>query len=143
LIGFENRKIDDEDFRDDKVDAAEIGAGHSVTALYEIKLHPGASGKIATVYIRWQDPDTYKVREIHETFKTREMEDSFRLADPYFQFSVIVAEFAEILRGSYWAEGSSLSLLMEYAEPLGKLVETPEAIDFVELLRKAVWLYGE
>lgn len=143
LIGFENRAIADEDFRDDKVDAAEIGAGHSVTALYEIKLHPGASGKIATVYIRWQDPDTFKMREGHETFYTREMEDSFRLANPYFQFSVLVAEFAEILRGSYWAEDSSLSFLLEYAEPLGRIVETPEAIDFVELLRKAVWLYGE
>ena len=38
LIGFENRAIADEDFRNNQVDAAEIGAGHSVTALYEIKL---------------------------------------------------------------------------------------------------------
>ncbi len=37
LVGYENRDVADEDFRDNSVDAAEIGAGHSVTALYEIK----------------------------------------------------------------------------------------------------------
>ncbi len=46
LLGFENRAIADEDFRDDSVDAGEIGAGHSVTALYEIKRHPDAEGRI-------------------------------------------------------------------------------------------------
>ena len=42
LLGYENRDIADEHFRDDTVDAGEIGAGHSVTALYEIKLQPEA-----------------------------------------------------------------------------------------------------
>ena len=40
LLGYENRRVDDEDFRNDQVDAGEVGAGHSVTALYELKLHP-------------------------------------------------------------------------------------------------------
>ncbi|MEJ2736647.1 MAG: von Willebrand factor type A domain-containing protein, partial [Anaerolineae bacterium] len=61
LVGFENRAIADQDFRDDTVDAGEIGAGHSVTALYEVKLHPEAGGRIATVHLRWQDPDTAEV----------------------------------------------------------------------------------
>jgi hypothetical protein len=46
LVGFENRAIADEDFRDNKVDAGEIGAGHSVTALYEVKLYSEAYGRI-------------------------------------------------------------------------------------------------
>ena len=42
LVGFENRAIADDDFRDNTVDAGEIGAGHTVTALYEVKLYPEA-----------------------------------------------------------------------------------------------------
>jgi Ca-activated chloride channel homolog len=49
LWAMKNRAIDDDDFRNNEVDAGEIGAGHSVTALYEIKLHPEARGRIATV----------------------------------------------------------------------------------------------
>ena len=41
LLGYENRDVADDDFRNDEVDAGEIGAGHSVTALYEIELLPG------------------------------------------------------------------------------------------------------
>ncbi|MGB8983054.1 MAG: von Willebrand factor type A domain-containing protein, partial [Anaerolineales bacterium] len=61
LVGFENRAIADDEFRDNTVDAGEIGAGHSVTALYEVKLYPEAYGNIATVFMRWQDPDTRQV----------------------------------------------------------------------------------
>ena len=68
LVGFENRAIADEDFRDNSVDAGEIGAGHSVTALYEIKLYPEAHGRIATVSMRWQDPDTRQVIELARDF---------------------------------------------------------------------------
>ena len=107
LIGFENRAITDEDFRDDTVDAAEIGAGHSVTALYEIKLHSGTSGEIATVYLRWQDPNTAQVYEMKEIFSSNQIADDFYQANPYFQMDVLVAEFAEILRESFWAQETS------------------------------------
>ena len=50
LLGYENRRLDHEQFRDDSVDAGEVGAGHQVTALYEVKLHPDATGKMATVF---------------------------------------------------------------------------------------------
>ena len=49
LMGYENRAIKDEDFRNDDVDAGELGAGHNVTALYEIKLYKDVSGEIAEV----------------------------------------------------------------------------------------------
>lgn len=137
LVGFENRAIADRDFRNDRVDAAEIGAGHSVTALYEVKLYAGARGEIATVYLRWQDPDTYRVHEIDETFYTNNLEDSFRLADPYFQLDVLVAEFAEILRDSYWAEDADLYDVAEYTESLYGLLEEPEVREFIELVEQA------
>ncbi|HSG43418.1 MAG TPA: von Willebrand factor type A domain-containing protein [Anaerolineales bacterium] len=108
LVGFENRAIADEDFRDNSVDAGEIGAGHSVTALYEVKLYTEAYGNIATVFLRWQDPDTRQVVELSQDFQVADLERRFNRADPYFQRTVIVAEFAEILKESYWAEGSSI-----------------------------------
>ena len=137
LIGFENRAVADEDFRNNKVDAAEIGAGHSVTALYEIKLFSGASGEIATVHLRWQNPDTDRVQEISETFTTRDMEDSFHLADYYFQMDVLVAEFAEILRDSYWAEGSSFEDVFEYAQSLSDRLELADFYEFIQLVEIA------
>ncbi len=58
LIGYENRAVADQDFRNDTVDAGEIGAGHHVTALYAVILNPGAQGRLATVQLRWQDPQS-------------------------------------------------------------------------------------
>ncbi|MFN2144116.1 MAG: vWA domain-containing protein [Anaerolineales bacterium] len=140
LIGFENRAIADEDFRNNSVDAAEIGAGHSVTALYEIKTYAGERGEIATVQFRWQDPDDYKVHEISETFDTRDLENSFRRADPYFQADVLVAEFAEILRDSPWAEHSTIWELIDYAEDIADQIERSEFYEFVDLLEQASYL---
>ena len=115
LVGFENRAIADSQFRDNTVDAGEIGAGHSVTALYEIKLYPDVYGNIATVFMRWQDPDTRQVVELSKDFGTGELEGDFEYADPYFQRAVIVAEYAEILKESYWAEESSLGYVYHEA----------------------------
>ena len=109
LVGFENRAIADDDFRDNTVDAGEIGAGHTVTALYEVKLYPEAHGRVATVNMRWEDPDTRAVTEISRDFDASEIAFDFRETDPYFQRAVVVAEYAEILKESYWAEDGSLS----------------------------------
>ena len=57
LIGYENRDVADKDFRNDKVDGGEVGAGHSVTALYDVVLASDAQRKSpATVRIRYQSP---------------------------------------------------------------------------------------
>ena len=138
LVGFENRAVADDDFRDNSVDAGEVGAGHSVTALYEVKLRPEARGRIATVYLRWEDPDSHEVVEMSKDFDTVEMARDFREASPYFQRAVIVAEFAEILKQSYWAEGSSLSDVYREAEWLSELLPRDETwSEFVELVRIA------
>lgn len=137
LIGFENRAVDDDDFRDNSVDAAEIGAGHSVTALYEIKLVRDEVGEIATVHLRWTDPDSYRVEEISETIDTRDLERSFRNASPYFQMDVLVAEFGEILRDSYWADDSSFADILDYADRLPDEVERSEFYEFIDLLEIA------
>ncbi len=138
LVGFENRSIADNDFRDNSVDAGEIGAGHSVTALYEIKLNPGAYGRIATVLMRWEDPASHQITEVSRDFDVNDLTFDFREADPYFQRSVIVAEYAEILKRSYWAEGSSLHDVRREAERIGEYLYHEEAMqEFLELTRVA------
>ena len=141
LVGFENRAIADHDFRDNRVDAGEIGAGHSVTALYEVKLYPEAYGNIAIVFMRWQDPDTRQIVEISQDIATGELERDFYYADPYFQRSVIVAEYAEILKKSYWAESSSLSQVFHEATRISELLPRDDVMsEFMELIRTASYL---
>ncbi|HSL43342.1 MAG TPA: YfbK domain-containing protein, partial [Anaerolineales bacterium] len=138
LVGFENRAIADDEFRDNSVDAGEIGAGHSVTALYEVKLYPEAYGNIATVFMRWQDPDTRQVVELSKDFNTGELANYFEYADPYFQRSVIVAEYAEILKDSYWAEESSLGHVYHEAQRVSELLPWDDDMgEFMELIRRA------
>jgi Ca-activated chloride channel family protein len=138
LVGFENRAVADEDFRDNKVDAGELGAGHSVTALYEIKLHPEAYGRIATVYLRWGDPETHQVTEMSRDFNVSEMTSDFHRASLYFQRDVLVAEYAEILRESYWAEGSTLNGVYDETLRVADLLEgEADMEEFVNLVRQA------
>jgi Ca-activated chloride channel family protein len=132
LVGFENRAVADDQFRDNSVDAGEIGAGHSVTALYEVKLFPAAYGKIASVYMRWEDPDSRAVTEISKDFSTEDLAYEFEDADLYFQRAVVVAEYAEILKHSYWAEESTLDHV--YREAMRIYEEMPRERDMEEFL---------
>ena len=54
-VGYVNRQLADEDFRNDAVDAGEVGSGHQVTALYELVLHPGA-GSVGVLHLRVKPP---------------------------------------------------------------------------------------
>jgi Ca-activated chloride channel homolog len=138
LIGYENRALEDQDFRNNSVDAGEIGAGHSATALYEVKLYPDSGGRVATVNLRWQDPDTKEVVEMSKDFSSEEFSNDFSTADPYFQWTVLVAEYAEILRESYWAQGSTLSDVIPQAERVRALLPSGADVDeFLLLIRRA------
>ena len=138
LIGFENRDIADEDFRNDEVDAGELGAGHSVTALYEFKLFSEAEGEIATVHMRWIDPETRAPSEISRGFYTYDLNREFEEADPYFQRSMLVAEFAEVLRQSYYAEETSLEDILYEVKRVNALLDDDTNMqEFTSLVRKA------
>ena len=109
LLGYENREMKHEDFRNDEADAGEIGSGHSVTALYEVKRCKDVdTGELATVHIRHEDPDTGQVTEVSEKLLLEALKGKFEDASPDFQFAATVAQFAEILRESYWAKEGSL-----------------------------------
>ena len=131
LIGYENRDVADEDFRDDSVDAGEVGAGHSVTALYEVKLHEDADGALGTVFLRYEDPDTGEVTELRRDLLRSELASRFDDASPTFQLAAVVAEYAEVLRESYWAREGSLGAVAREAARLARLI--PEDNDVVEL----------
>ncbi|HVM72887.1 MAG TPA: von Willebrand factor type A domain-containing protein [Anaerolineales bacterium] len=138
LIGFENRAIADRDFRNDNVTGGQVGAGHSVTALYEIKLNPEAQGRIATVHLRWQDPDTLAETETARSFSTDQLASSFNRTDPHFQWSLVVAEYAEVLRNSYWAKNISLNQVESEAVQVGnRLSEDEDVAEFVNLVHQA------
>jgi len=139
LVGFENRAVADDDFRDNSVDAGELGAGHSVTALYEVKLYPEAYGKIATVYLRWEDPDTRSVTELSQDFYANQLARDFREADAYFQRTVVVAEYAEILKKSYWAEDGSLEHVYREAQRVyDSMPRERDMEEFVDLVGQAL-----
>ncbi len=138
LVGYENRAVADDEFRDNEVDAGEIGAGHSVTALYEVKLYSDSYGRLATVFMRWEDPDTHQVVEISQDYDASQLAYDFREADPYFQRAVIVAEYAEILKESYWADESSMQDVYHEAERIHEYLYRDNAMDeFVGLVRTA------
>ena len=118
LIGYENRDVADQDFRNDAVDAGEIGAGHSATALYAVTFRPNADGRIATVQLRWEDPDSHQVTEINGNFNTCDLAASFEQADPRYQLAVIVSQYAELLRHSPWAAGTSSQQLVNWSTTL-------------------------
>ncbi|GAA3303843.1 VWA domain-containing protein [Streptomyces cinereospinus] len=82
LIGYENREVADEDFRDDRVDGGEVGPGHTVTALYAVRTRPGAGGHLATATVRWLDPRTRAPHEESGRLETAALDDSVRGASP-------------------------------------------------------------
>ena len=130
LIGYENRRVADQDFRNDTVDAGEVGAGHSVTALYELKFHEDASGQMADVFLRYEDPKTGKIEEIHQGFNRGQMQSTVEAASARFQLDSAVAEYAELMRDSYWAQDGSFEDVMVLAERVSALL--PDAQDVAE-----------
>ena len=137
LLGYENRRLDHEDFRDDDADGGEIGSGHSVTALYEIKLHEGTSGQMATVFIRHEDPDTHHISETDEGIFTTELKRVFEDASPEFQLAATVAEFAEILRESYWARGGSLAAVSQSLKGIAPQIPNASVDELMNLVSRA------
>ncbi|MEU0386334.1 vWA domain-containing protein [Streptomyces chartreusis] len=98
LVGYDNRRVADEDFRDDRVDGGEVGPGHTVTALYAVRTEPGAEGHLATATVRWLDPDTRDPHEESGDLETDALHDSLRAAPSRFQVTAVAAYFADALR---------------------------------------------
>ncbi len=138
LIGYENRDVPDDKFRDDKYDGGEVGAGHSVTALYELKLWPDKEGTVATTYVRYKHADTSAVTEFKSPMAVEDFNKSFDDSSNEFKLAATVAEFAEILRKSYWAKGTTLDRVLERAQQLSReFKDDGDVIELVDLISKA------
>jgi Ca-activated chloride channel family protein len=131
LVGYENRKLENQDFRNDKVDAGEIGAGHRVTALYELTLADAPSGPLATVRVRHKAPDAKAedaAKESAFAIATGELEDRAQDGSADFRFAAAVAGFAEILRGSPEAKSWTIAQVVEIASGSATSSEREELI---------------
>ena len=138
LLGYENRNVADKDFRNDSVDAGEVGAGHSVTALYELDLYPGTDGLIGAVHLRYQDPDTYQFLETSRDFYAEELAPAPQDASMRFQLAAAVAEYAELLRQSPWSHVTSAAQVMPAVERIYALApEDPQLAEFFQLVHRA------
>lgn len=140
LIGYENRDIPDERFRDDTVDAGEIGAGHAVTALYEIKLHKDVSRRqrLATLRLRYRSKATDQIVETSIDFAGKDLSRSWEDSPLSLQLSSLAAEFAEILKGSYWAKDSDLDELYRRLRPVAdEMAGEEEVEDLLYLVDRA------
>ena len=150
LLGYENRAIADADFRNDAVDAGEVNAGHQIVALYEIERMPSASadGPLATVRLRWKLPHGKTPivvgNDIHidleasdEAFESEHpvsaaKATSYQGASYGYRRSVVVAQFAELLRRSRHAREDSLEDLIAEAQALR--AQRPGDVELTELV---------
>ena len=138
LLGYENRSLAHEQFRDDTVDAGEVGSGHQVTALYEVKLQPDATGKMATIAIRYTDVDSHRVAEVSEEITVSQLHESFDTAPATFRLAAAVAEFAEILRESYWAKAGSLDSVHQVVKDAFPEIDNEDVVELMYLVNKAI-----
>jgi len=134
LLGYENRLLADEDFRDDHEDAGELGAGHSVTAIYEVVPASAAKpGPIATVRLRWQPPGGGVAQEL----AIPAIADGAALADASddLRFASAVAGFGMLLRNSEhlgdatWTSVRALALGAADADATGRRTQLVTLID--------------
>ncbi|MDN6873195.1 VWA domain-containing protein [Pseudomonas citronellolis] len=124
LLGYENRALKREDFNNDQVDAGEIGAGHTVTALYEIVpkgqkgwLEPlryqaeakpaGKGDELAWLRVRWQKPEGGPSQLVERPIATTGATDLARASDD-LRFAAAVAAFAQQLDGARYTGGFDL-----------------------------------
>jgi Ca-activated chloride channel family protein len=130
LLGYENRDIADADFRNDKKDAGEIGAGHAVTAMYEVRLVDPTrppDAPLGTVRVRHKIPRHTKAAETSRAMDASLVSDG-RL-DANAQAALGMALAAEILRGSEHARGLTL---MDAATLLRASAVGPHAAERLE-----------
>ena len=145
LLGYENRAIADADFRNDKVDAGEVGSGHQVTALYEIERNLAVTGEkpLATVRLRYKaprivnGPANEEATEIAQEVRGSQ-QTSFEGADAGYRRAVIVGQFAEFLRRSVNARGRSIDDLLAEAHKLeAQIPADAEFHEFVALAERS------
>lgn len=160
LIGYENRLLADRDFNDDKKDAGEIGAGHSVTAIYEVvpagvaiendgielkyselqRSDTRFANELATVKLRYKEPDgdVSKLLTMGVLDNPRSVEN----ASENLRFAASVVQFGLILRDSRYRGSASLVMARQLASSATANDLRGYRSEFLELLQQANSLKG-
>jgi len=162
LLGYEDRAIADTDFRDDSVDGGEVGAGHRVTALYEIVPVEGrvptpagapapedgapydgevqvADGDLVLVKVRYKQPgaaETDPAFEVAASLAPTNAAGSYSELDGDFRWAYAVASFAEIVKQSPYARPQALDDIAGILSTEG-LANTPDRAEFAGLFADA------
>jgi len=129
LLGYENRDIADQDFRNDSVDAGEVGSGKSVTALYELELQGDPGPDFGTVYVRYQNVETTAVEEIAADLRPSVLANRQPEESPRFFLAAAAAEFAELLRGSEYAQDGSYASVQRVLAPVTRALPHDEQVN--------------
>jgi Ca-activated chloride channel family protein len=138
LIGYDNRRVADEDFRDDRVDGGEIGPGHTVTALYAVRLRAGATGHIATANVRWLDPTNRSPHEQSGMVEASALSEALWTgASTRLQVTAVAAYFADELRGRSMPSAPGLTELADQAAKLAGTTEDSQVRDLAEAIKEA------
>ncbi|MFC8425197.1 von Willebrand factor type A domain-containing protein [Streptomyces sp. NPDC057236] len=139
LVGYDNRRVADEDFRDDRVDGGEVGPGHTVTALYAVRTRPGADGHLATATVRWLDPDSRTPHEETGDLEADGLAGSVWSARRGLAVTATAAYFADALRSSdhRYSALPGAPGLGELSERAGDLADRTEDED-IRGLAKAI-----
>ncbi|MEE2887464.1 MAG: von Willebrand factor type A domain-containing protein [Planctomycetota bacterium] len=153
LIGYERRVMKAEEFRDDKKDSGEVGAGHSVTALYEVvpagRPVPGAEVTAAEAQVSKGTAKQGHIMDVRLRYKApwgeRAKESSYRLegqaaakASGNLEFAGAVATFGMVLAKSAHLGNGSLAMALELAQPLSGKIGA--RVEFLQLVTKALEL---
>jgi Ca-activated chloride channel family protein len=131
LLGYEDRAIADRDFRNDAVDAGEVGSGHQVTAVYEVTLAPGVR-TLGTLRVRSEAPGPQSPASEQKFALQGRRDETFASATPDFRRAVVAAGFALQLRG----DGPGWSWLAENA-PDAANPGSPADAELADLVRLA------
>ncbi|WP_329127755.1 vWA domain-containing protein [Streptomyces sp. NBC_01465] len=138
LIGYDNRKVADKDFRNDRVDGGEVGPGHTVTALYAVRLRAGATGHMATATVRWQDPSDRSPHEQNGMVETETLKSNlWNETSTRLQVTAVAAYFADELRGRSLPSAPTLTELSDRAAKLATTTEDAQVKDLATAIREA------
>lgn len=159
LIGYETRALNREDFNNDAVDAGDIGAGHTVTALYEITpvgsggelvdplrygggaaLAGGGNEEIAFLKMRYKLPDSDVSQLIEQAVTPGVVYDDISAVSDDARFAAAVAAFGQKLKGSDYVRGMSWDAIRALAQSGKGADESGYRAEFIQLLKTAALL---
>ena len=121
LIGYENRDMDHSVFDNDRGDSGEVGSGHTVTALYEIKLRDHEND-MGWLRLRYHKPGNARSNLIERPLAREIIRDRIEFASPPSQLALVASMLAEKLRGSYWVRH------VDYADMAGLFDRLPASL---------------